>query len=81
MTTAPYRGRDGRVAQAAREELSKANLAEYKRRLDETFVMKDLKKYRKIPEFLHSNSMSSVFIQGLSALQRRPGFASMARTS
>lgn len=38
-----------------REELSKANLAEYKRRLDETFVMKDMKKYRKIPGFLHGN--------------------------
>ena len=38
-----------------REELSKANLAEYKRRLDATFVIKDLKKYKKIPEFLHGN--------------------------
>lgn len=38
-----------------RDEFSKANLQEYKRRLEETFVMKDLKKYRRIPEFLHGN--------------------------
>lgn len=38
-----------------REELSKANLAEYQRRLEETFVMKDMKKYRKIPSLLHHN--------------------------
>lgn len=38
-----------------REEMSKANLGEYRRRLDQTFVMKDLKKYKNIPEFLHGN--------------------------
>lgn len=31
---------------------SAANLARYKTRLDESFVMKDLKKYRKVPETL-----------------------------
>lgn len=35
--------------------LNKANLTEYRRRLNESFVMKDLKKYRKIPNFLHKN--------------------------
>jgi electron transfer flavoprotein-quinone oxidoreductase len=34
---------------------TRANLTEYKRRLDESFVMKDLKKYKNIPEFLHGN--------------------------
>ncbi len=34
---------------------SKADLAQYRSRLDETFVMKDLKKYRGIPKFLHGN--------------------------
>lgn len=34
---------------------SKAELSQYRRRLDETFVMKDLKKYKGIPDFLHSN--------------------------
>jgi electron transfer flavoprotein-quinone oxidoreductase len=38
-----------------REEASKANLLEYERRLGETFVMKDLKKYRGIPALLHAN--------------------------
>jgi len=38
-----------------REEFSKVNLAAYRARLDETFVMKDMKKYRKIPGYLHNN--------------------------
>lgn len=41
-----------------REPASKANLAEYERRLAETFVMKDLKKYRGIPELLHRNKQN-----------------------
>ena len=36
-----------------REPATRANLTEYRRRLDQTFVMKDLKKYRNIPAFLH----------------------------
>lgn len=39
-----------------KEAMTKANLADYKRRLDESFVMKDLKKYRRIPAFLHRNA-------------------------
>jgi electron transfer flavoprotein-quinone oxidoreductase len=31
------------------------NLAEYRRRLDATFVMKDLKKYKDLPGFMHRN--------------------------
>ncbi|MTJ79500.1 MAG: FAD-dependent oxidoreductase [Telmatospirillum sp.] len=31
------------------------HLADYKRRLEETFVMKDLRKYKGIPSFLHGN--------------------------
>ncbi|RAI00730.1 FAD-dependent oxidoreductase [Acuticoccus sediminis] len=38
-----------------REPMTKANLADYRTRLDGTFVMKDLKKYRGIPGFLHRN--------------------------
>lgn len=38
-----------------REAMSKANLAEYRRRLDESFVIKDMKKYKDIPGFLHGN--------------------------
>jgi len=49
MTTGRIAGETVVWLKRRREELSKANLAEYKRRLDETFVMKDLKKYRKFP--------------------------------
>lgn len=38
-----------------RDAMTKAHLAEYHRRLEESFVLKDLKKYRKIPGFLHGN--------------------------
>jgi len=34
---------------------SAANLKRYKARLDESFVMKDLKKYKNMPEVFHSN--------------------------
>ncbi|MDQ0326745.1 electron transfer flavoprotein-quinone oxidoreductase [Rhodopseudomonas julia] len=38
-----------------RKEMTKANLAEYQERLEKTFVLKDMRKYRKIPAFLHGN--------------------------
>lgn len=37
-----------------REPMTAANLAEYEKRLEQTFVIKDLKKYRGIPELLHA---------------------------
>ena len=55
MTTGRIAGETIVWLKRRREEMSKANLAEYKRRLDQTFVMKDLKKYKNIPGFLHSN--------------------------
>ena len=36
-----------------REEMSAANLADFAKRLEATFVLKDLKKYRGIPHLLH----------------------------
>jgi len=81
MTTGRIAGETVVWLKRRREELSKANLAEYKRRLDETFVMRTSRNTGKFPNSCIPTSMSSVFIQGLSALQRRPGFASMARTS
>jgi len=36
-------------------ECSQKNLSEFKRRLDATFVMKDLKKYKDLPSFMHKN--------------------------
>ena len=41
-----------------REPMSAANLAEYVRRLEESFVMKDLKKYKGIPALLHNNKLN-----------------------
>jgi electron transfer flavoprotein-quinone oxidoreductase len=37
------------------KEFSKANLKRYKARLDESFVMKDLKKYKNMPDVFHTN--------------------------
>lgn len=37
------------------KEFSKANLKRYKVRLDESFVMKDMKKYKNMPEVFHTN--------------------------
>lgn len=38
-----------------REECSKTNLQEYLTRLEASFLMKDMKKYKNIPSFLHGN--------------------------
>ncbi len=37
------------------QEFSKANLKRYKARLDESFVMKDMKKYKNMPDVFHTN--------------------------
>ncbi|MEI2384397.1 FAD-dependent monooxygenase [Breoghania sp. JC706] len=55
MTTGRIAGETIVWLNRRRDEMSKANLAEYRKRLEETFVMKDLKKYRKIPHFLEAN--------------------------
>jgi electron transfer flavoprotein-quinone oxidoreductase len=36
--------------------MSASNLSEYKRRLDDSFVMKDLKKYKDMPDIFHANN-------------------------
>jgi len=36
--------------------MTAANLAEYRRRLDDSFVIKDMKKYKDLPEIFHSNN-------------------------
>jgi electron transfer flavoprotein-quinone oxidoreductase len=41
-----------------REPATRASLAEYERRLADTFVMKDLRKYRGIPDLLHRNKQN-----------------------
>jgi electron transfer flavoprotein-quinone oxidoreductase len=55
MTTGRIAGETVVWLKRRREATSKANLAEYRRRLDETFVIKDLKKYSGIPALLHRN--------------------------
>jgi electron transfer flavoprotein-quinone oxidoreductase len=40
---------------AAAKEMTAKNLSLYRERLDETFVMKDLKKYRRMPSVFHAN--------------------------
>jgi len=39
-----------------RDEMSKENLALYKKMLDESFVIKDLKKYKDMPALLHTQA-------------------------
>ncbi|MCF4164822.1 FAD-dependent monooxygenase [Zavarzinia compransoris] len=39
-----------------RSDFSKADLALYRKTLDESFVIKDMKKYKDIPNFLHGNA-------------------------
>jgi len=39
-----------------REPMTKANLQSYPKALEESFVMKDLKKYKDMPALLHTNS-------------------------
>jgi electron transfer flavoprotein-quinone oxidoreductase len=53
----------GRIAAEAifqirsrRDKMTKANLALYKQMVDDSFVMQDLKKYRRMPGLLHTNS-------------------------
>jgi len=38
-----------------REPMNEANLVQYQQALEKTFVIKDLKKYKDIPSFLHGN--------------------------
>ncbi|MBZ8135275.1 FAD-dependent oxidoreductase [Afifella sp. IM 167] len=55
MTTGRIAGETIVRLNRTRQEFSATNLALYKKRLEETFVLKDLKKYRKLPGFLHGN--------------------------
>jgi electron transfer flavoprotein-quinone oxidoreductase len=39
----------------AGKDMTAANLAEYRKKLDDSFVIKDLKKYQEMPDIFHSN--------------------------
>ena len=41
-----------------REPMTKANLALYKKMLDDSFVLKDLKKYKDMPDLLHTQAQN-----------------------
>lgn len=55
MTSGRLAGETVVALKAAGQEPSARNLKAYKDRMDESFVMKDLKKYRKLPDVLHGN--------------------------
>ena len=50
-----HRRRDDRLAEAAAGAVQSVNLAEYRKRLEDSFVLKDMRKYQKIPDLLHGN--------------------------
>lgn len=56
MTTGLLAGQTIARLHRNRQDFGKANLAAYKQVLDESYVMKDLKKYKDIPSFIHQNS-------------------------
>jgi len=55
MTTGRLAAETVIEAKAAGKELDAKTLKAYKARLDESFVMKDLHKYRRMPDVLHNN--------------------------
>lgn len=55
MTTGRLAAETVIAAKAAGKEMSAATLKAYQKALDESFVMKDLKKYRDMPKVFHDN--------------------------
>jgi len=56
MTSGRLAGEAIFQVKSRREPMTKANLALYKKLLDDSFVMKDLKKYKDMPALLHTQS-------------------------
>ncbi|HYP63650.1 MAG TPA: FAD-dependent oxidoreductase [Acidocella sp.] len=56
MTTGRIAGETIAWLKTRRDPATAANLTEYQRRLEASFVMKDLKKYKNIPDFLHKRA-------------------------
>jgi electron transfer flavoprotein-quinone oxidoreductase len=78
MTTGRIAGETIARLKRRGEDFSAANLAEYHRRLAESFVMKDMKKYRNIPGFLHKskqvfNTYPTLFSKALQTWLRVDG--------
>ena len=55
MTTGQLAGETIVHIKRAKRQCTAGELASYKRAVDDSWVMKDLKKYRKLPEFMHKN--------------------------
>ncbi|HEY6881541.1 MAG TPA: hypothetical protein VI299_26125, partial [Polyangiales bacterium] len=55
MTTGQLAGETIVELKRAGKDLTRNNLADYKRRLDASFVMKDMKKYKNMPAHMHKN--------------------------
>jgi electron transfer flavoprotein-quinone oxidoreductase len=56
MTSGRFAGEAIFQLKTRREPMTKQNLALYKKLLDESFVMKDLKKYKDMPTLLHTQA-------------------------
>ncbi|GAB3437447.1 FAD-dependent monooxygenase [Insolitispirillum peregrinum] len=56
MTTGRLAAETVMALKEAGKPMTDANLAAYRRSLEESFVIKDLKKYKDLPEFLHRNT-------------------------
>lgn len=54
MTSGRLAGETVVYLKRLRQPCTKENLAEYRKRLEASFVLKDMRKYRKIPDLLHS---------------------------
>jgi electron transfer flavoprotein-quinone oxidoreductase len=55
MTTGRIAGETVTELIAQKKPMTAANLARYRKTLDDSFVMKDLRKYKNMPEILHGN--------------------------
>ncbi|MGZ8407377.1 MAG: NAD(P)/FAD-dependent oxidoreductase, partial [Caulobacteraceae bacterium] len=55
MTTGRMAGETIVALMQAGKPMTAANLASYRKRLDDSYVMKDLRKYRDLPSVLHKN--------------------------
>jgi electron transfer flavoprotein-quinone oxidoreductase len=55
MTSGRLAGETVVLLKRTREPCTAANLSAYKKKLEESFVLKDMRKYRKVPGLLHAN--------------------------
>lgn len=63
MTTGRIAGETIHQIKSRREQMTAQNLSVYKKKLDESFVMKDLKKYRNLPKALHNKHIFTTYPQ------------------